>query len=263
MIQKIANFIFLNGKITHRARARITPWDTGLLYADGVYEVWRAAHGRAHLFAENFAALRQSLRARKIPFQLSSAELEKLLTRLLRKNKLRAARIRLTASRENILIELSPLARFAQRITAFTLPLERHSPVVKSVDWLATVFNLRPGKWWEKSEALLLNRRNEITEGAQSNFFLVKNSQIVTPPATTVHPGAVRRWVLRSAKKLKIPVRERAIKSREIFTADEIFVTDSLSGIRSVMSVDGRKIKSGPLTKILQTEFAKSLSEFE
>lgn len=258
MHTKVADFVFLNGKIIHTSRAKISPLDSGFLYSMGVYEVWKASQGKIQLFEENFEELQVGLKIMKIPFSLRANKLVEIFTKLLKKNKLSEARVRLTVTRENIFVEVSSLPKDHGSITAFTTLRERSNPAVKSVAWLSTALNLSSGNWWEKAEAILINSKKEITEGSQSNFFLVKNGALITPPEKFIHSGGTRKWVLHVAKKLKITARTRKIKLREAFQADEIFVTGSVRGIRAVVSLDGKKIgngKIGATTKIFRKEF--------
>ncbi|MFA5352027.1 MAG: aminotransferase class IV [Candidatus Gracilibacteria bacterium] len=261
---KIAKFVFLNGKIVSKSKAKISVLDSGFLNGLGVYEVWRAFGGKIHLFEENLAELSQGLKIMEISFRWNARELETILLKLLKRNKLINARIRLTATKENVLIELSVLPKTHKQIRAFSVFLKRSNPRVKSIDWLATVFCLRKGDLHRRSEAILVNSKGEISEGAQSNIFLFKNGKLFTPLENTIHPGAARKWVLQTAKQLGIPTQESKLNLQAAFRAEEIFTTGSISGIRAITFFDKHKIgdgKIGKTTKLLQKEFANSLTK--
>ncbi len=255
-------FVFLNGKIVKLSNAKISVTDSAFLRGVGVYEVWFVRNGQPHLFYENFREFQRGMKICHIRFSFSAKKIKEIISELLKKNKLSTARVRLTATPENVLIEVTPLPIYPPTASVCTVQAERVLPIVKSVNCLVSVLARQEANRKNADEALLVNKCGEVTEGTMSNLFLVKNGKIFTPPKEDVHPRVVRVLVFRLAKKLKISIQEKKIKLKEVDSVDEIFLTGSLTGIRAIIYLNGKAVgkgKIGRITSSIQKAFQETL----
>ncbi len=261
-------------------RAKISVFDHGFLYGDGVYETMRTYRGELLFLDIHLKRLRESLRIAKISWSFSDAEIIGMVSKLIRKNNFREARVRLMVTRgasktRGAAFRADVSGQPTVVMTMYTLPfwkpdsihvgravlfpLDRTFPKVKTTSLFSLVLARQYAIEHDSDDALLVNHEGKITEGAVSNFFIVKKGVIVTPPLSDgILPGTMREILVKIFKKSRLKFSEQSLFAKDIFSADEIFMTNAPRGISAVVSVDGKKIgngKIGSLTAEIQEKF--------
>lgn len=272
--------IMSQGKFTHKDSLKFPYEERGLQFGDGVYEVIRIYNGELYLLDEHIARLFRSLKAIRIQIDQTEEQLKTLLIHLVQKNNMtedgfvylqitRGSAVRNHIFPENtepnMFAHLENRARNIEGIhngvKAITLPDERwDNCYIKSLNLLPNVLAKQTAHERGCYEAIL-HRDKTVTECGSSNVFLVKDGKIYTHPATNrILEGCVRMAVKRFANDLNIPFIEEAFTVDEIFEADEMFLTSSLSEVLPIIEVDGKTIadgKPGAISKQLQTAYEK------
>lgn len=266
-------FVCLNGKLTESKNAKISAFDHGYLYGDGVFETMRACNSRVLMEKEHLDRMRKA--AGKIGIRVSKKEVSGAIRKTLEKNGLHNAYVRVSASRgigetglaskcgtPTILVIAKPLSTdkkiYSTGISCSTFSQDYANPLnSKSTSFLNYVIARRSSK---ADEVILLNSSGEVREGSTSNVFIVKKGKVLTPPAKGIVDGITRAAVLKICRKEGIAFAERRITKKELLSADECFITNSLKGIVPVVRVDGRKIgggKAGTTTRRLICAYGK------
>jgi len=270
--------IWLNGKLVPSDKARISILDSAYLYGEGLFETLLAKGGRVLFMEEHFNRLYRSAPSLRISIPLSRRGLEREIYRTLKANRLGAspgedAYIRLEVSNRedqignrkarprgaNLMIYVRPFTPLPKRVyrQGAHLILVRATPNdlpplagIKSINYLSKMVARREVKRRGADEGVLLNNAGRITECSSSNFFLVKNGVLLTPPLKEgLLPGITRLVVLKMARRLGIPVQEKSLTFQEARRADEIFITSTLKGIAPVSRFESlRKRVPGPVT---------------
>ncbi len=276
--------IFLNGKLVDKEEARISVFDHGLLYGDGIFEGIRAYNGRVFRFNEHLERLYQSAQAINLKIPLSMQELEKAVLETLRANKLKDAYIRLVVTRgdgdlgldprkcpkPNIFIitdriSLYPDELYKKGLELITVSTRRNipealNPRIKSLNYLNNIMAKLEANLQNVPEAIMLNKDGFVAECTGDNIFIVRDNILITPPAYIgVLKGITRNAVMNIARdKLKFKVVEEVFTLYCIYTADECFLTGTAAEVVPVVKVDGRTIaggKPGDITNRLIQEF--------
>lgn len=268
--------VWLDGALVEEARARVSPVDRGLLYGDGLFETLRAYRGKPFLFEEHLARLEAAAKEVALPAPPRAA-LREAVAAVLDANGLRAAdaRVRITLTRgpggeglwpegppaPTVLVVAGPVAlppglheRGAAAVTSRRRVLAGE-PAVKSTSFQAHVLAKaearRAGAW----EALLLNHRGEVAEGATSNVFVLgaDGALVTPPPGAGILPGLTRAAVLRlAAPALCLDAREAPLTPADVAGAREAFLTSSVAEVVPLVRLDGRAIGDGhpgPVTR--------------
>lgn len=280
--------VFLNGKYLDEREAKISVFDQGFLYGDGVYETMRTYRGSLWHVDSHMKRLEKSLGVAGISLPYSVARLIDQVRMVIRKNGYREARVRVMVTRG---LSVSKGARFAPMrvrasvcILAFPIPffdekkvsllkvkvgfypVERSFPTVKTTSLFPLVMARMYGLQNEFFDTLLLDREGYVSEGAVSNVFVVKKGVLYTPRAGML-PGVTRDAVLRIARGL---VRRKKLKKivycyfkkSFVFGADEVFLTNAPSGVVSVVKVGEKKIgsgKAGVTAKMIFSSFVNAI----
>ncbi len=244
-------YVILNKKLILQNKAMISVMDRGFKFGDAIYETMRTINGKPWLLAEHLKRLRNSAKILQIKVPLTNKELTYQITRLIKKNNHKESRIRITLSRdETLLIEATKLTKprnFTKGVTAITYKAERTLPQAKSTNMLPSILARREAEKHKAYEALLVDRHNNITEGAFSNVFAVKNGELITPKDGILE-GTTRNYIIKKYPK----VRLAPIPLHKIHTYDEIFVTSSTFGAVPIIKVDGKPINNGKIGRITQ-----------
>lgn len=263
--------VWLNGRVLPLAEARISPLDRGFLHGDGAFETLRAYRGKPFLLDAHLDRLELAGKELALPLP-DRATLARAVGEVLRANALAEARVRITVSRgedgpdlwpeapvPTVLVTAQPVAlpswlyeRGAAVVTSsLRVPARAHS---KSTSFQAHVLAKgearRAGAW----EALLLNDRGEVAEGATSNVFALLDGEVVTPPtAAGALAGITRAAVLRLAQPaLCLGAREAVLRPRDLLAAREVFLCSSVAEVVPVVRVDGQAVGDGhpgPVTR--------------
>ena len=278
-----AMLVYLNGRFVPREEAKVSVFDHGYLYGDGVYETLRAYHGALFLLDRHLARLRRSADAISLKLPLALDRIGDALRESLRVNGLSDAYVRIQISRGPGEIGLDPalcpeptmviVAKafkdypaelFENGVNVAVAKTRRNHPLaldpaIKGTNFLnnilAKIESLKAGAY----EAVMLNWEGFVAEGTISNIFLVRGGTLETPAlAVGILAGVTRGLVLDLASKERIPSRETVFTAKELKAADECFITNSTLEVLPVTAVDGAMIGSGrpgPVTRALMTAY--------
>jgi branched-chain amino acid aminotransferase len=275
--------IFISGKYYEKADAKISVYDHGLLYGDGVFEGLRSYSGNVFRLTQHLRRLWDSAKAIRLEIPISAAEMEQAIYATLQLNKLSDAYIRLIVTRGAGTLGLDPnrtsdpqviiitdlISLYSEElyqngleiITASTL--RNHpaalSPRIKSLNYLNNILAKIEGLQAGCSEALMLNHKGEVAECTGDNIFLVRDGQLLTPPNDAgILEGITRDAVIELAVAAGIAVREIPLTRHDVYVADECFLTGTAAEVIPVVKVDSRPIgsgKPGPITARLREQF--------
>lgn len=240
-------YVFLNGKFIEKTRAKISAFDSGFLYGDGIYETMRFSNGKTEDLGLHLKRL--YLGADKLIGKLSwnKEQIAKWIKKLIKKNKLKEARIRVTVSgSKTILIVAEKLKKepakvYKEGVNVVTYQMERVLSEIKTTNLVPQMIARNYMKKKNAHEVLLVDRDFYVREGSITNVFIVKNEILMTPEKRILK-GIIRGRILEIAKKIRIPVKLCDISLSELIRADEVFITNSIKGIVPVVRVDGHKI---------------------
>jgi len=278
--------IYIDGKFYPKSEAKVSVYDHGLLYGDGVFEGIRAYDGVVFKLKEHIDRLYTSAHTIMLNIPLSKEKMTRAVLDTLKKNKLKDAYIRLVVTRGVGDLGLDPRKCSKATIIVITEPtISLHSkekkekgittmitwvkrdPVdattheVKSLNYLNSVLAKIESNVSGVDEAICLDKTGFVCEGVAENVFIVKEGKVITPPTSTgALRGITRNAVMKLVEKLRYPLVERNITPNELFTADEVFLTGTAAEIAPVREVNRRTIgngKLGPITKRLMQEFDK------
>ena len=275
--------IYIDGEWYPRAAAKVSVFDHGLLYGDGVFEGIRVYNRRIFRLAAHIDRLYASARALALAIPLAAGELSAVVREAVRRNRRDDAYIRLIVTRgagelgidplscprPSIIVivgevHLYPAQLYHTGIKAITSPTRQVSheavdPRVKSLNYLKNVLAKIDAQRAGAQEAILLNSAGFIAECAGDNLFLVRQARLATPsPQDGALEGITRGAILQLAAEAGIEAREARLTRYDVYTADECFLTGTGAEIMPVTEVDGRSIGDGtvgPITQRLRAAF--------
>ncbi|MDD5746350.1 MAG: branched-chain-amino-acid transaminase [Candidatus Omnitrophica bacterium] len=281
--------IYINGKLVDKEDAKISVFDHGLLYGDGVFEGIRAYNCLVFKLEAHIDRLYESAHTIMLSIPLTKQELIKAVISTLKANSFKDAYIRLVITRgvgdlgmdprkcpkASVIIiadkiKLYPEQLYRDGLKIITVPTLRNpsetlNPQIKSLNYLNNIMAKIEAVNSGVEEAILLNSMGFVTECTGDNIFVVKNGELCTPPQYMgILRGVTRDSVLALARAAKIPAREQIMTRHEVFNADELFLTGTAAEIIPVVRVDGRVIgtgKPGTLTLKLMKAFHASTSK--
>jgi branched-chain amino acid aminotransferase len=282
-------WIYLNDRFVPKEEAVVSVFDHGFLYGDGVYETLRAYGGRVLQLAEHVRRLERSASYIHLHLPLSPDRIADLIRKSLRQNGLEDAYIRITVSRGAGEIGLDPALCKTPTLVILAKPFEPYPasfyndgvsitivrtrrnlseaipPQVKSLNFLNNILAKIEASAAGAHEGVMLNHRDELTEGATSNLFLVCKGQLLTPSIDCgILDGITRRLVLQFADDLGIPVQETRLRAQDLYDSDECFLTNTTQEIMPVKQADGHLLRSvpGEVTNRLRSLFRNRLAGF-
>lgn len=282
--------IYIDGKYYPKSEAKISVYDHGLLYGDGVFEGIRAYNGIVFKLKEHIDRLYTSAHPIFLEIPLTKAELTEAVLETLRKNELKDAYIRLVVTRGVGDLGLDPRKCPKATIIIITEPkLQLHAPdklengistyitwvrrnavdaathEMKSLNYLNSILGKIEANNIGADEAICLTKTGYVCEGVGENIFIVKNNTIFTPSLSSgALNGITRAAVIRLIKKFGYDLIERNITPNELFTADEAFFTGTAAEIAPISKVNNRVIgngKLGPVTRKILQEFEKLIKD--
>lgn len=281
--------IYVDGKFYSKSEAKVSVYDHGLLYGDGVFEGIRAYNGYVFRLTEHIERLYRSARVLLLDIPLSRQEMIGAVVATLRRNNLRDSYIRLVVTRGVGDLGLDP--RKCQKPTIIIItdairlhdgdrkekgmramfvwvkrdPVDATSHEVKSLNYMNSIMAKIEANNSGCDEAICLDRSGHVSEGVAENIFILKNGRIITPPTSSgALTGITRSVVLELAPKLGYTAVEMDITPTDVFTADEAFFTGTAAEIVPVVDVNRRIIGDGhpgPVTKRLIAEFEKIIRD--
>jgi branched-chain amino acid aminotransferase len=262
--------IYIDGKYLPEAEAKISVFDHGLLYGDGVFEGIRFYNGRVFRLEEHLERLWDSARSICLEVPISREEMTKVLLETIRKNGLNEGYIRLIVTRgvgnlglnpaqckrPSVIIIATTIALYSKEVcetglTVVTCATRRTgaaalNPAVKSLNYLNNVMARIEANLAGADEALMLNDAGNVAECTADNVFIVKRGQIFTPPiAAGALRGITRSVVFDIAAELGLKITETDITRHDVFVADECFLTGTAAELIPVIKADGRTIGNG------------------
>lgn len=284
--------IYLDGKFVDEKNARVSVFDHGLLYGDGVFEGIRAYNGRVFRLKEHIDRLFHSAKAILLTLPMGHAEVMAAVVETCRRNQIRDGYIRLVVTRGVGTLGLNPVrckqpsviviadkiqlypAEFYERgLTIITVPTVRslHSalnPAIKSLNYLNNILAKIEANNAGCEEAVMLNAEGYVAECTGDNIFIVQGQNLLTPPlyAGALY-GVTRGVVMELGQKEGLTVRETNLTRYDLFNADECFLTGTASELIPVVKIDGRVTgtgQPGPVTERLvqlYKELTKSSGE--
>ena len=261
--------VYLNGKLVDKKDAKVSVFDHGLLYGDGVFEGIRTYKRNVFKLKEHMDRLYESAHTLMLKIPLSKPQMMEAILRTLKANDLSDSYIRVIVSRGEGDLGLDPrkcqgagtVIIIADKITLYpqdlyhrgmeiiTVPTVRNlneavNPQLKSLNYLNNILAKIEATNAGYAEALMMDAQGYVAECTGDNVFIIKKGELLTPPNARLC-GITRNAVMALAKKQKIPTFERLITRHEIFTADECFLTGTAAEIIPVVKVDSRVIASG------------------
>ncbi|WP_202080920.1 branched-chain-amino-acid transaminase [Caldalkalibacillus salinus] len=262
--------IYMSGKYVPFSEAKVSVFDHGFLYGDGIFEGLRVYEGNIFKCREHLVRLYESAKSIMLDIPLSIDELEDLVAETVRVNELENAYIRLVVSRgkgdlgidpfncpepEIIIIadqvRLFPDELYEEGLDIVTVPTRRNTPdalnpKIKSLNYLNNVLVKIEAKRAGVLEALMLNHDGYVCEGSGDNIFLVKRGKLITPPGYLgALEGITRQTVIDIAEEKGYVVKEEPFTRHDVYVADEAFLTGTAAEVIPVVSVDSRKINDG------------------
>ena len=275
--------IYLDGQFYDKENAKISVFDHGLLYGDGVFEGIRFYHGRVFRLEEHIARLFDSAKAICLKIPQDKAAVTAAVLETIRQNALQDGYVRLVVTRGPGDLGLNPalcpkatVFIIASKITLYPDEMYRNgltvatcatrriphgalSPMVKSLNYLNNVLAKIEAQQSGAGEGLMLNEQGYVAECTGDNVFIVKNGAIFTPPLSSgALAGITREVVFEIAAELGIAISEPDMTRYDIYTADECFLTGTAAEIIPAVRLDSREIgdgKPGPVTGRLIARF--------
>lgn len=262
--------IYIDGKFYPKEEAKISVFDHGFLYGDGVFEGIRAYNGRVWKLDEHLERLYESAKAIMLPIPLTIEETKEATLETLRRNDLHDAYIRLVVSRGAGDLGLDPrkcpkpcVVVIADKIVLYPDELyttglkvvsvatrrnhnEALSPRIKSMNYLNNILAKIEANLHGYPEVIMLNSEGYVVEGTGDNIFIMKKGILVTPPPYSgILEGITRNTIMDIARVNGIPVEERLFNRHELYNADECFLTGTAAEAIPVVEADGRVIGDG------------------
>jgi len=275
--------VYIDGQFHDEADAKISVFDHGLLYGDGVFEGIRMYHNRIFRLREHIERLWWSAKAILLDIPLTPEEMMRACVESCRVNNLREGYIRLIVTRGRgtlgldprrcpkpsviiiaTTIQLYPEKTYQEGLAIATVPTTRNlvnavNPAIKSLNYLNNVLARIEANNAGVEEAIMLNSDGFVAECTADNVFVVQKGRLLTPPLSAgALYGITRNTVLDCARELGIPSGEPNLSRYDLYIADEMFVTGTAAEMVPVIKVDGRVVgtgKPGPITAKLLAAF--------
>ena len=275
--------IYIDGKFYSERDAKISVFDHGLLYGDGIFEGIRAYHGCVFKLKEHIDRLFYSAKAILLEIPMSPEKVSGAVIETCRANKIRDGYIRLlvtrgkgtlglnpkSCSRPSVIIiagkiQLYPQELYARGMDIVTVPTVRNlhsalNPAIKSLNYLNNILAKIEANNAGVEEAVMLNAEGFVSECTGDNLFIIKQGELLTPPLSAgALYGITRQTVMELAQQAGMKVSEPNLTRYDLFNADECFLTGTGAEIMPVIKIDGRIIgtgKPGKLTRKLVQDY--------
>ena len=275
--------IYLDGKFVDEADAKVSVFDHGLLYGDGIFEGIRLYGGNVFRLEEHLERFEYSAKAILLTLPLTRKELSWIVCESCRQNGLTDAYIRLVATRGvgdlglapwlcakpslfciASKISLYPKEHYDNGLAIVTVPTRRISPAalpptIKSLNYLNNILGKIEAKQFGALEAIMLNEQGYVAECTADNVFIVHKGEIITPSASQgALKGITRSSMFDIAREIGVTIRESDMTRYDIWCADECFLTGTGAEVIPVVKLDGREIgtsKPGPVTQRVLAAF--------
>ena len=275
--------IYIDGKYLDEQNAKVSVFDHGLLYGDGIFEGIRAYHGRVFKLKEHIDRLFYSAKAILLNIPLSHEEMMRAVVATCRENQIRDGYVRLMVTRgvgglglnpnrckqPSVIIiadkiQLYPVEMYERGLDIITVPTVRNlhsalNPAIKSLNYLNNILAKIEANNGGCEEAVMLNSEGYVSECTGDNLFILKDGQMFTPPLSAgALYGITRGVVIELARQSGITVSEPNLTRYDLFNADECFLTGTGAELIPVVKIDGRVVgtgKPGAVTRSLVEKY--------
>ncbi len=277
--------IYLDGKFVDPADAKISVFDHGLLYGDGVFEGIRLYGGNIFRLEEHLERLEYSAKAIMLKLPHTRKEFSDITCETCRQNGLTDAYIRLVVTRGigdlglapwscptpstfviASKISLYPQEYYDNGLAIVTVPTRRINPAalpptVKSLNYLNNILGKIEAQQFGALEAIMLNDQGYVSECTADNIFIVHKGEIITPSSSQgALKGITRDTIFDIALELNVPIRDANMTRYDVWCADECFLTGSGAEVIPAVKLDGREIgtgKPGPISQQILASFRR------
>ncbi len=281
--------VYINGKLVPERDARISVFDHGLLYGDGVFEGIRTYNGRVFELDAHIRRLYDSAKAICMEIPMTPDGMKKAVARTCRENNTMNGYVRLVVTRgvgnlglnpylckrpQVIIIaaaiQLYPQELYDEGLTLITVATPRNTaeavnPRIKSLNYLNNVLAKIEAINGGCLEAVMLNGDGTVAEATGDNIFILRDGNLVTPSVDSgILEGITRDVVMRLARAADIPVQEKRLSRYDLYTADEVFLTGTAAEVVGVAKIDARTIgegRPGPVTRMLMERYREYAHE--
>ena len=269
--------IYIDGEFLPKAEAKVSVFDHGLLYGDGVFEGIRSYNGRVFKLDEHLERLYDSAKSIMLQIPIPIETMKETVLETLRRNHLSEAYIRLVITRgvgdlgldpdkcpkPSVIIIADKIALYPQKFYEEGLEIvtasvrknypEAINPRIKSLNYLNNILAKIEGKQSGAVEVLMLNADGYVAECSGDNIFWIKNKVLVTPPVHMgILEGVTRNSVIDLARDAGMRVEERVFTRHDLYIADECFLTGTAAEVIPVVKIDRRVIGNGQPGKVTE-----------
>jgi branched-chain amino acid aminotransferase len=281
--------IWIDGKLYDKADAKISVYDHGLLYGDGVFEGIRVYNGRIFELEAHLDRFWASAKAIRLTIPISREQFRSAMEETVRVNGFKDCYIRAVATRGpgdlgidprksprpslfiiSDLISVYPREMYERGMSLITSSVIRNHPNalsarIKSLNYLNNILAKIEANDAGASEAVMLNHEGNVSECTAENIFIVREGQVQTPTASDgILEGVTRKVMLRLCQRMQIPCVEKILQRHDLYIADECFLTGTGAEVVPVTKIDAREIgtgQPGPITKRLIEAFHRHVRE--
>ncbi|UQQ34243.1 branched-chain-amino-acid transaminase [Paenibacillus polymyxa] len=282
-------WIYLDGQHVTKENAKVSVYDHGFLYGDGIFEGIRIYNGNIFKCKEHLERLYDSAKSIQLNIPLSPDEMLEAMAETIRLNEMRNGYIRLVVSRgagnlgldplrcakASVIIIVEQLAIYPEEayltgLKTISVSQRRNipdalNPKIKSLNYLNNILVKIQSNYAGVGEAIMLNSQGYVTEGSADNIFIVKSGVLYTPPCYLgALEGITRNAIIDLCAKLGYLLKEQPFTLHDVYVADEVFFTGTAAEVIAAYEVDGRTIGSGvagPVTLGLLAEFRKIVDQ--
>lgn len=282
-------WIYLDGEFVTKENAKVSVFDHGFLYGDGIFEGIRIYNGNIFKCKEHLDRLYDSAKSIDLVIPLAYDELLEAMAETIRRNDMRDGYIRLVVSRgagnlgldprrcpkPTVLIIVEQLTIYSDEaylngLKAVSVAQRRNipdalNPKIKSLNYLNNILVKIQSNFAGADEAIMMNAQGYVTEGSGDNIFIVKNGVVTTPPCYLgALEGITRQAIIDLCDKIGIKLKEEPFSMHDVYIADEVFFTGTAAEVIAAREIDGRIIgkgQAGPVTLQLLEEFRKIVDQ--
>jgi len=280
-------YVYVNGKIVRAKEAFISVFDHGFLYGDGIYETLRVYDGAVFKLDEHLIRLFRSASLIGLSIPLDINHLKIAIYETLIANAFRNTYVRLTISRGKGSVGLDPdlcpeptIVIFAQEFTEYPKEFYKNgiyliisttrrnykkamSPQIKSLNFLNNILAKMEAKRKNAHEAVMLNVHGKLTEGTVSNVFFYKDSTLCTPSLECgILDGITRGMIIDLSLREGIQVNEGQFTKKELYSAEEVFLTNTTMEVMPISTVDDQRFTVGDIAKFLRTIYHQEVNAY-
>jgi aminodeoxychorismate lyase len=276
--------VFLNGQFVTEGHAVVSINDRGFMYGDGLFETMRVFNGKPFRMAQHLERMVRGADFLKIKLPFTPKELQQFAARLVEKNQMPDAVLRVTLTRgpgergytpkgaetPTMVMTLHPAPpldpnsppQWSLITSSFRIPASDPLSSFKTTNKLVSIMARSEAAEKGADEALITNTNGEVAETAGANLFWVYHDKICTTPAGRgVLPGLTRAVVLEICQVLALPTNKRVIKPEALRNAEGIFLTQSALGVVTISSLNGEQVPQSPLVEKIHRVYCEMLAK--